>query len=393
MRIQTSLAFLEKSDVMRQLLEARNRALLRDLEILTSFMGNAHIPTELGNYKERLLVTSQGLRLLAERNIRDLSLGRGEILDDVLSNTQQVALYVRLFSARLAVPILRASSLDRLSLMTIAWLHGQHEATKSFPAAFADGDCSMWPFIELAPIYFFPCLEQRGLLYQPLFFHEFGHLLYACHKQEMDDLVGELQREIEDVLIPISQRNDRHADIQAGHRQVIVDTWYRWAQEFFCDAVGFTIGGPCFLHAFSAYVGTMERGDFYRQPIDLQHSEHPVTRLRVKLLCNRAQAQGFEDTAEAIEKEWNIVADLMGIHDDYHGFYDDSLEQPVTRIMDDMLTEAGARRCSISEAGGNEWNEEPFAFVSLLNQAWKVYQNNPNDYEVWESSVLSRIIT
>src|SRR5439155_7631987 len=108
----------------------------------------------------------------------------------------------------------------------------------------------------------------RGLLYQALYFHEFGHLLYVCHMQEMDDLVRALQGEIEDILTPPAQRNDRHADVQTATRQTIAYTWYRWAQEFFCDAVGLTIGGPCFLRAFSGYLGTMDRGDFYRDPGD-----------------------------------------------------------------------------------------------------------------------------
>jgi hypothetical protein len=143
----------------------------------------------------------------------------------------------------------RCHARDRLTLATITWVHSQLPATESIPAAFADGDCMIWPFLHIAPTYFFPFLEQKGLLYQPLLFHEFGHLLYVCHKREMDDFVGEFQRKVEDVLAPPSQRNDQHADIQAGQRQTIVDTWYRWSQELFCDAVGLTIGGPSFIRA------------------------------------------------------------------------------------------------------------------------------------------------
>lgn len=238
----------------------------------------------------------------------DLALGHDQILEDVLSNTQQVMQYVRLLSTPLAAPVLRASSTDRLSLATISWLHRQNPITTSIPAAFVDGDCSIWPFLDIAPIYFFPCIEQRGLLYQPLLFPEFGHLLYVSHRQEMDDLVGDLQREVEGVLMPPSQRNDRHADVQAAQRQIIVDTWYAWAQESFCDAVGLTIGGPCFLRAFSGYLGTMQRGDFYRQPSDLRYSEHPVTWLRVRLLAERARRAGFAELAMEVEGEWRVVA-------------------------------------------------------------------------------------
>lgn len=377
---------------MRGLLEARNRALLRDQEGLIHALTSASIPRGLEPYRDRILSICGQLHGLANRNMTDLALGQDPILEDVLSNTQQVMQYVRLLSASLAVPILRASSTDRLSLATISWVHGKHQITASIPAAFADGDCSMWPFLAIAPIYFFPCLEQRGLLYQTLYFHEFGHLLYACRKQEMDDLVGELQREVEDVLMPASQRDDRHADVQAAQRQTIVDTWYRWAQELFCDAVGQTIGGPCFLRALSGYLGTMQRGDFYRQPTDLQYSEHPVTWLRVQLLSDRARAAGFAGPAMEVEREWRMVAQTMGVAEDYHGFYDEALKGAVTRTIDDMLTEAGPCRCTESEARGIGWDAQPAVLVSLLNHAWGVYRSDPDRYGEWEAEALRRFL-
>jgi len=377
---------------MRQLLEARNRTLLRNLEELIHSLASANIPRELEPYRHRILSVCRQLRDTVNRNMIDLALGQDQILEDVLSNTQQVMQYVRLLSTRLASPVLRASSTDRLSLATISWLHRQTTITISIPAAFTDGDCSIWPFLDIAPIYFFPCIEQRGLLYQPLLFHEFGHLLYVTYRQEMDDLVGDLQREVEEVLMPLSQRNDRHADVQAAQRQVIVDTWYAWAQEIFCDAVGLTIGGPCFLRAFSGYLGTMQRGDFYRQPSDLRYSEHPVTWLRVRLLTEHARRAGFAELANEVEGEWRVVAQTMGVAEDYHGFYDEALEGAVMRTIDDMLTEAGPRRCTESEARGVGWDTQSDAIVALSNHAWEVYKSDPGRYAEWESEALRRFL-
>jgi hypothetical protein len=99
-----------------------------------------------------------------------------------------------------------ASPTDRLCLTVITWLHREHPSTAPYPAATSDGSPAIWPFTSLAPIYFFPCAEQRRLLYLPLFFHEFGHLLYACHKREMDDLDEQLQRDIAQVLVRRARR-------------------------------------------------------------------------------------------------------------------------------------------------------------------------------------------
>jgi hypothetical protein len=132
---------------MRALLEARNRSLLRDLEQLGASLASSGIPGELEPYRTRLLTVCDTFRKQCERNVEDLDRARDEILEDVLSNTQQATQAVRLLSAKLATPVLRASSEDRLCLKTISWLHLCHGVTASLPAAFTDGECAIWPFL------------------------------------------------------------------------------------------------------------------------------------------------------------------------------------------------------------------------------------------------------
>lgn len=377
---------------MREILEFRNHGLLKDIDALHGSLEDAQAPRELQPYRDRIVQLCESLRATTNRNLAVLGLGQEQILEDVLSNTQQVTRVIRLLSSRLATPVLRGRPSDRLCLKTIGWLHAAHPETVNYPPAFGDGPTAIWPFLEFAPIYFFPCIEQRGLLYQPLFFHEFGHLLYACHRTEMDVLVGELQTEIGRVLTPASQRNDRHSEKQTAQRQVVVDTWYRWAQEIFCDAVGFSIGGPSFLHAFSAFLSTMDRGDFYRYPQDLEMSDHPVTWLRVRFLAERASFAGFSDLAGTIEEEWRKVGEVMGVDEDYHGFYVDAMAPAVKRIIDDMLVEAAPRECTSNDAAGSEWDSSAGSLVGLLNRAWQVYGASLEEYAGWESGQIALLL-
>lgn len=76
-----------------------------------------------------------------------------------------------------------------------------------------------------------PPSAQRRLLYLPLFFHEFGHLLYACHKPEMDSLVRYLQQTISQYLEPSAQRDDLHSKREQEWRSLIVETWFEWTHE------------------------------------------------------------------------------------------------------------------------------------------------------------------
>ena len=299
---------------------------------------------------------------------------------------------MRLLDARLAPPILRASPADGLCLATIGWLHRSHAETADYPPAFSDGDVATWPFLGLgAPLYLFPTVEQRSLLFQPLYFHEFGHLLYVCHRPELDALVGELQRTIYDSLQPASQRNDRYAARHASQRQLVVNLWYQWAQEFFCDAVGFTIGGPCFLLAFSSYLSDLVDTDFYKHADDLRLSSHPVTWLRIQFLTRRAARAGFADLANAAEEEWDTIADTLGIHEDYHGFYVEALQDPVERIVADMITEAAPRPYNESEAAGDGWSPTADTPVRLLNWAWQRLAEDSEGYAAWEAEQIEML--
>jgi hypothetical protein len=372
-------------------LRLKNRELARSLGQIKDVVERSNAPAELRPYRERLLVIIDELVLEVKRSLDLLDLGLPELIDDVLSQTAVVIRYVRLLSFRFLRPLFRASPGDRVCLTTIQWLHENHAKTRTFPAVFADDDCAISPTIHVAPMYFFSCLEQRGLLFQPLLFHEFGHLLYLCHHNEMDDLVADLQRDIEQILLPVSQRNDRHADVQAAALQKVVDAWYLWTQEFFCDAAGLTLGGPCFLKSFSEYMLRLQPGDFYSPAEELGKSSHPPSWLRMQVLVRRARLMGYEVPAADVESSWRTVGAALKTRADYHGFYEPEFDNALDRTIGDMLTEVAARPCSSDESHGEGWQAGPASLVALLNEAWRFYQTSPEGFPNWETDVLHRL--
>jgi hypothetical protein len=368
---------------MRRTLERRNQDLQSELKTVVVLLERARVPPGLTPYRDQLVELAHYLEQIAKQNLLNLWLGNDDILEDVLSDTRLVLKYVRLLGSRLSIPVLRASGSDRVCLATLAWLHAAHPQTLHLAPAFADGPCGVWPFLKIAPVYFFPSMEQRGLRFQPLLFHEFGHLLYASHKPEMDALVGDLQRDVEDLLVPGSMRNDRHSAVAAARRRVVVDAWYSWAQELFCDAVGFEIGGPSYIRAFSAFLATLGPGDFAVDLSEPGEETHPVASLRVRFLARRAEGAGFVELARSVEAEWDEVARALGVEEDLQGYFDAALEAPVLRTVEHMLTETDPLRCSEEDLAGSNWAATD-SLVKLLNLAWRVWDADPGRYPAWE---------
>ena len=388
------LAFSFAETGLRESLEARNRAILRRLAVLGRLIEDAAVPELLEPYRSYLRELCEECRAQVDENERRLALGVDELLDDLLSEVQQAADDLHLLGRQLLTPILRSTPSDRLCLKMISWMHGTDPATASMPAAFQDADVAVLPLLQRVPIYFFPALDQRGLLLQPLFFHEFGHLLYQLHEPEMNALVAELQGVIGDALQPPSHRDDAHARKQAERRGAVVNAWYLWTQELFCDAVGLVMAGPAFLYAFSSYCGNARRDEFCLPVEDLRRMDHPVTWLRVRLLVHRAHELGYHEAAETVRAEWARTARALKVDEDYFGFFEDEWLDAVSQTLGDLLTEAAPRLCLPAEAlPTRDWQAGDTP-IFLLNLAWRQQPGGRHaNYAAWESAAIERFLS
>ena len=384
---------------MRDILRQNNADLLREIELLRERLEKAAsaIPAELQPCHDWIISFCAQLQATARQNLADLNLGIDSILPYILSNTQVLTRHVRLFNQRLVGPILRARDSDRLCLKVLRWIHSTHSLTQHIPMALSDGDFASWPQLSWPTIYFMPPSAQHRLLYLPLFFHEFGHLLYACHEPEMDELVKALQSRIARFLEPSAQRDDRHAQAEAKRRSVIVETWYEWTHELFCDAVGFQMGGPAYAYSFSMYFRALMRDQYHIRPEELEHRDHPVTWLRIRLLADRARRLGFDADATVLEDTWSKIAATMGVVEDYYGFYIDEFLPSVQQTIDDMIVEAAPRSFEAHEVSTAELLRIESAPtrsspVQLLNLAWRRFLYDESEYSAWEQKAIEGLL-
>lgn len=381
--------------MLRNILRENNLDLLREIEtlLITLSYQKDLILLELLPYYAWSVSYGENLKNEVQENLRYLSLKNGDILPDILSRTQKITRYFRLFNQRLISPILRVRPEDRLCLKILQWLHLSHQQTKKIPLAIIDGEFASWfPHSSYPAIYLIPSSIQQGLLYLPILFHEFGHILYAYHRYEMDDLVEILQEEIADLIEPSSQRDDVYAQKKDLKRRLIVETWYEWTQEIFCDAIGLIIGGQAFLNAFSMYLQMSGRGAYYINPVNLEHQTHPITWLRIQLLANRVRQMGDNMNAEKLEKNWKCIAETMGIVEDYYGYYEPDFLPLIQETIDDMLIEAEPYRFSEKKMNFQDNQIKFISPVHVLNQAWYEFKKNPEAYPMWEKKVISRFL-
>lgn len=368
---------------MQQILEDSNLELQQQVKRLLIAFENVSSLKELTSYHQHVVEACRDLEEEIEENLRRVS-SQPDAAATLFSETRRLSRTLKLYNQRFAGPLLRQIEADRLTLRILNWLHAQHGVTENIPAAVSNEEFSIWPDIENPTVYAMPASVHQGLLYQPLFFHEFGHLLYRCHQPYMEEYVGTLQEQISSHLTPLIQRDDGYAQRQKEKREMIVNTWYTWAEELFCDVVGLTIGGPAYLYAWDRYMRIAERTEYHSE--NLAYRDHPTSWLRTQLLVRRAKQLGYQKPAVTIEREWNQIATTLQAEEDHYGFYEESFVPILWQTLDKMLQEADPHPFTGSEIEAWSPNKSP---AHLLNQAWRIYLSDPASYPAWEKQIVA----
>lgn len=315
-----------------------NRDLLHQVKSMRSTLQEVDVPRVLEPYRASLDSLCDDISSRVERNFDILDKGIEALQLDVLHATSTCSRLLEVVNNRLAAALVRVHPRDYLALSVVGWLHEAHDSTRGKAFAVSSGQFAVYPHESWPVVYYVPTSSQNALRYLPLLFHEFGHVLYALRKLEMDDLVEEFQIPLKRMLSPRAIRDGQPTN-DPTRRQVLTAWHDYWTQEVFCDAVGLTIGGPGFLQAFSHYFRFRASEDYFQYQDDQLQRRHPVTALRVELLLERAERLGLGALAADVRRDWRNAAKLFGVTTDYQGVWDPLLSQQLHDIVDDMIVE------------------------------------------------------
>lgn len=246
----------------QQLLIESNIDLFNEVNHLLVTLKTIEFPHEQRAYYETVYELCEWLRWDIQENLERAKKDNAVVrLREIFSDTQTLSNKLSFQSRYYIPPLLRYKPEDKLSLRLLTWLHTEHQAVADVPAALINESFQAWtPEVDrtyqmdgnvpssarrriVVVVYGIPVSAQYGLRFQPLFFHEFGHLLFAHHRNEMRTAISTLQSAIDNQQVARVSRSDKSAQRADSRRGAIVSTWYQWCEEFFCDAVGLHIGG------------------------------------------------------------------------------------------------------------------------------------------------------
>jgi hypothetical protein len=365
---------------MYTILLRHNTSMLQQVALLMDTIHSKQVPEELALYKGWLIRTLESMQSVIQNNLKAINKKNSNLYKDILSDTELVFHNLGLVNSLYVPPIHRSISSDIISLKLLHWLHNSNSKTINIPFAIADG--SFGVYLNQRTLYYLPIVEQKGLLFLALFFHEFGHVLFAIHRPEMEQLIAEIQLAIEEFLRPGFAHNDEKNEDEWRNNEIIVTTWYRWALELYCDAVGLVIGGPAYLLAFSNYFQMGGRNEFFNNKEELAGSTHPVTSIRLKFLLSRARQLGYNEISNQVEEEWNLLKTSYNVNEEYFGYYIEEYFEVIEGVISDMITQSFPI----------EYNNSSCSPAVLINQAWQKFYENPAGYPDAEKNLVHNFL-
>jgi hypothetical protein len=114
----------------------------------------------------------------------------------------------------------------------------------------------------------------------------------------------------------------------------------------------------------------------------------PVSWIRIKFLVDQARKMGLIKEADLIEGEWQKMALLMNMTPIYHGYYAASYDNLIDEALDSMLEEANPVKYADYAPLTKDYIPCKDNFIQLMTEAWRIKENNQEEYETWKKKIL-----
>ena len=144
------------------------------------------------------------------------------------------------------------------------------------------------------------------------------------------------------------------------------------------------------MKAFSYHLRMSGRGAFQQKESDLERSSHPVLWLRVMFLAHRARTLNLIEEADQIENDWSLIAQTLGVTQDYYCYYADQYYQDVVQMIDDMLIETSPISFDKFDQI-TQYDPSNNNYIQLFNLSWRKYEVDLEKYNKWENDMIDLI--
>lgn len=233
-----------------------------------------------------------------------------------------------------------------------------------------------------------PLAEGRFLLHLPDLYHELGHSLLAFendgrlagfqqkHVEAVDEALGYLAGEL--------RRENTGLGPEAYKRYLLcwTDCWLSWAIEFFCDLFAVYVVGPAFAWAHLHLAACMDT-DPFRVPL-LSTTVHPADAARMTVLLRALDRLGFQNDRDAVSQRWEEFLNVSGNRKspEYRRCFPDALLGQIEQLAFEGTLALGCDLADPAMKGPSR---------RLLNEAWRVFWQSPENYVEWERDMVSQV--
>ncbi|AUD04015.1 hypothetical protein [Spirosoma pollinicola] len=228
--------------------------------------------------------------------------------------------------------------------------------------------------------------EEAHLLNIPDLLHETGHVLLNYHNVSYPNLTGS----INEVIDQVYQTECWAVEDQERSKELLTTLnqwktrWHKaWQAEFACDLIATYFLGPAYAWT-NVKLSVSERlGDVY----DTQSESHPSHEARMRCINGMLMRMGHVQEADQIAKLWQEFLTLPAYNQPLH--YDMAFPDELISQLTQNVYEGCRNQDWLSYGDQCQQVDQPIA--SLLNEAWEILLNRPEEYSQFEQKTVARL--
>jgi hypothetical protein len=236
-----------------------------------------------------------------------------------------------------------------------------------------------------------PLTDGRHLLHLPDLAHEMAHILLADLNNPKSKAFKQAMREVKARVIKHFDERGKNLALGRSPASLVsrIPVWWKswmdaWVVEFFCDLFGVFSVGPAY--------GWAHLHLCMRQPTDSYHyptfntTSHPANAARTTVIVEGLRMAGFGTDADELAKAWRQLLHITGEKSDadFAECYPSNLVRSTVEFGFNGYRDIGCRVITTASMGTCQL---------LLNESWRQFRAEPQNYPAWESAAMVRFYT
>jgi hypothetical protein len=235
--------------------------------------------------------------------------------------------------------------------------------------------------------FFVPVIDDLFLLNLPDLFHEIGHLIFFQYERELsNDFVSRLNTHLSNEQIRMTREN---RPFDPKFYENFEELWKdSWIKEHASNMIATYCLGQSFGWQCLRICASTGEDVYFPAKINIELDDHPSFESQIQGILEMLKIMGLNSESSRLNEKWIHYKSICRFDKPFE--HDHCYPDHLIRALAQNILE-GCTKIGLKSLGSQKHIEDTINIPLILDEAWALFQKDPEKFLLWEDSTVKML--